>query len=423
VRIRRLLLEDFRSYDVADIELAPGITAFVGPNGAGKTNILEAVHLLARGFSSRARDDSELVRWGAAMARVSAEVEREDARRVEIVLFAPAVGVPPRGTRERRRPRRYLVDGASKRADDVLGETVVIAFFPEDVELLAEAPSGRRRYLDAMIAQVDRRHRAEMREYQRVLEQRNALLRALREEWARYGPSAASEEPRPTEMEASQILLGGSEEPISMSRVPQKGPEAEMAFWDGELCRLAASLSLRRMHAVRELREPFREAVERASGEHAVDVAYATPAEGETEADRSRAYRALLEEKRERERWQGATLVGPHREDLAVTADGRDLPSFASRGEQRTVVLALKLAEAAWLRERTGTSPVFLLDDVLSELDPERRERLVDGIPSDAQALVTTALPAGLPPALADRASVVPVERGRVGAATRGGRR
>jgi DNA replication and repair protein RecF len=428
VRVRRLLLEDFRSYDVADIELAPGITAFVGPNGAGKTNVLEAIHLLARGYSSRARDDTELVRWGAAMARVAAEVEREEPRRVEVVLFAPPPG-------ERRRPRRYLADGASKRADDVLGETVVVAFFPEDVELLAEAPSGRRRYIDAMIAQVDRRHRAEMREYQRVLEQRNALLRALREEWARYGPSV-SDGPAPIEPEASQILLGGSEEAV-VSRVPgslrerqQKGPEAEMTFWDRELCRLAASLSLRRMHAVRELREPFREAVERASGERVVDVAYATPAEGETEADRSRAYRALLEEKRERERWQGATLVGPHREDLAVTAGGRDLPSFASRGEQRTVVLALKLAEAAWLRERTGTSPVFLLDDVLSELDPERRQRLIDAIPPDAQALVTTALPAGLPPALADRASVVPVERGRVGppgrgtgAVTRGGPR
>lgn len=365
------MLEDFRSYDIADIELAAGITAFVGPNGAGKTNLLEAIHVLARGDSPRARDDSELVRWGAAMGRATAEVERADApRRVEIVLFAPAAG-------ERRRPRRYLIDGAAKRPDDVLGEAVVLAFFPEDVDLLAEAPSGRRRYLDAMIAQVDRRHRAETREYQRVLEQRNALLRALRDEEGRS--------------------------------------EQEMTFWDAELCRLAASLSLRRMHAVRELRGPFRDAVERASGDHAVDVAYTTPAEGETEPERDRSYQQLVEEKREKERWQGATLVGPHREDLAVTSGGRDLPSFASRGEQRTVVLALKLAEAAWLRERTGTTPVFLLDDVLSELDPERRQRLVDGIPPDAQALLTSALPVGLPAALLERAAIVPVTRGRVG--------
>ena len=370
MNIRQLVLEDFRSYDRADLPIAPGITAFVGPNGAGKTNILEAVHLLARGDSPRARDDAEMVRWGASMARASAHVEAigadDSERRVEAMLFAPVAG-------ERRRPRRYLVDGAAKRADETLGRIVVVAFFPEDVDLLSEAPSGRRRYLDAMIAQIDRRHRADAREYQRVLEQRNALLRALRDE-----------------------------ETTSLD---------ELRFWDSELCRLAAAISLRRIAAVHELRPPFRAAIERWSGEHVVDVAYATPAEGDTEAERAAAYARLVEEKREKEMWQGATLVGPHREDLAVSSGGRDLPSFASRGEHRSVVLALKLAEAAWLRERTGTAPIFLLDDVLSELDAERRQRLIDAIPADAQALVTSALPAGLPEGLSGRAAIVPVSR------------
>lgn len=370
MRVTHLALEDFRSYDRADVELAPGITAFVGPNGAGKTNLLEALHLLARGDSPRTRDDIEMVRWGASIARAAARTDGvADAVRVEIIIIAPSEG-------ERRRPRRYLVDGAPKRAEDVLGRIAVVAFFPEDVELLSEAPSARRRYLDAMIGQVDRRHRAETREYQRVLEQRNALLRALRDE------AATSEE--------------------------------EIVFWDGELCRLGAALSLRRMRAVREIREAFREAVELWSGEREIDVAYATAAEGETEVERVEAYRRLLAEKREKEMWQGTTLVGPHREDLAVTSAGRAIPSFASRGEQRTVVLALKVAEAAWIRARTGTTPIFLLDDVLSELDPERRERLVDAIPADAQALVTSALPAGLPPGLS-AAHVVPVARGHVG--------
>ncbi|MDE3194364.1 MAG: AAA family ATPase, partial [Chloroflexota bacterium] len=121
----RLILEDFRSYDRADVELGPGVTAFVGPNGAGKTNLLEALHLLARGDSPRARDDSEMVRWGAAIARAAADTRREeDTTRVEAVLIAPSPG-------ERRRPRRYLVDGAPKRAEDALGRIVVIAFFPE----------------------------------------------------------------------------------------------------------------------------------------------------------------------------------------------------------------------------------------------------------------------------------------------------
>ncbi len=370
VRVLHLILEDFRSYDRVDLTLAPGLTAFVGPNGAGKTNLLEAVHVLARGDSPRARDDTEMVRWGASMARAQAEIDRGGERaRIETLLFAPVPG-------ERRRPRRYLVGGTAKRAEDALGRIVVVAFFPEDVELLSEAPSARRRYLDAMIAQVDRRHRGDTREYQRVLEQRNALLRALRDEQAPPDPQ-------------------------------------QMAFWDGEICRLGAAISLRRMTAVHELRGPFRDAIERWSGEHVVDVAYATPAEGETEPERAAAYQRLLAEKQEKEMWQGATLVGPHREDLAVTSGGRDLPSFASRGEQRSVVLALKLAEASWLRDRTATTPIFLLDDVLSELDAERRQRLVDALPTDAQALVTSALPAGLPPRLADGAVVVPVTRGR----------
>ena len=371
MQIARLTLEDFRSYDRAEVALSPGLTAFVGPNGAGKTNLLEAVHLLARGDSPRADDDAETIRWGASMARVAADAVRTDApERVEMLLFAPVAG-------ERRRPRRYLIDGAAKRPEDALGRIVVVAFFPEDVDLLSEAPSARRRYLDAMITQVERRHRSESREYQRVVEQRNALLRALREEGA--------------------------------------APTEELAFWDAELCRLAALISIRRMRAVHELRAPFRAAIERWSGEHDVDVAYATAAEGETSDERSAAYGRLLAEKRDRELWQGSTLVGPHREDLAVTSGGRDLPSFASRGEQRSVVLALKLAEAAWLRERTGTTPVFLLDDVLSELDADRRQRLIDALPEGAQSLLTSALPAGLPPRFASDAAVVPVRRGIVG--------
>ena len=206
MRVSQLLLEDFRSYARAELAIGPGVTAFIGSNGAGKTNLLEAIHLLARGDSPRAGDDSELVRWGAGMARVNVSVERiDDARKVETLLFAPPPG-------ERKRPRRYLLDGAPKRADDTVGELTVVAFFPEDVDLLADAPSGRRRYLDAMVGQIERRHRADTREYQRVLEHRNALLRALRND----------EVPPDT---------GGA-----------RTPTAELAFWDDELCRLAATI-------------------------------------------------------------------------------------------------------------------------------------------------------------------------------------
>lgn len=378
MRVSTLLLEDFRSYARTEIELAPGVTAFVGSNGAGKTNILEAIHLLARGDSPRAGEDAELVRWGAGMARLRASVERTlDARMVETLLFAPPAG-------ERKRPRRYLLDGAPKRADDTVGEIAVVAFFPEDVDLLADAPSGRRRYLDAMVGQIERHHRSEIREYQRVLEHRNALLRALR----------SDETP-----------------PSSAGRAP--GPE--LAFWDEELCRLAATISLRRLRAVREIVPAFRAEALRFSGTEALDVAYLSQAEGETVEERIGSYRALLVSKRDRELWQGTTLVGPHREDLAVSAHGRPLPEFASRGEQRSAVLALKMAEAAWITERRGEPPVFLLDDVLSELDPRRRDVLAQAIPPGAQALVTAAFPAGLPSRMTDTASVRTVGEGAIG--------
>ncbi len=381
MRLSHLLLEDFRSYARADLELPGGITAFVGSNGAGKTNILEAIHLLARGDSPRAGEDAELVRWGAGMARVRASTERvDDARTVETLVFAPPPG-------ERRRPRRYLLDGVPKRADDAVGEIAVVAFFPEDVDLLADAPSGRRRYLDAMVGQIERRHRSAVREYQRVLEQRNAVLRALRND------DAASPRPATTE----------------------RSPLAELAFWDEELCRLAATISLRRITAVREIVPAFRAEAERFSGAEALDVAYASQAEGETVEERTASYRALLVSKRERELWQGTTLVGPHREDLAVSAHGRPLPEFASRGEQRSAVLALKMAEAAWITGHRGEPPVFLLDDVLSELDPRRRDALVEAIPPEAQALVTAAFPAGIPARMSDGACLRTVRDGVVG--------
>jgi DNA replication and repair protein RecF len=367
LRVAAIALEDFRSYKDRTIDLAPGVTAFVGPNGAGKTNILEAVHLIARGESSRAGDDAEMIRWGAPLARVAVDACRADDRaRLEVTLFAPAVEA-------RRRPRRYTADGAPRRADDVVGKVAVVAFFPEDTDLLASAPSARRRYLDAMVAQVDRAHRADTRAYANVLTQRNALLRA-----------------------------GRDGEPVS---------ESEIAFWDTELVRLASAISLRREAAVREFRPAFRTAAAGLGANPTPDVAYAGQVQGSTAEERAEGYRRLIVEKRDRERWQGTTLVGPHREDLAVAAGERPLPTFASRGEQRSAVLALKLAEAEWIRARVGEPPIFLLDDVLSELDTAHREALCRALPEGAQTLLTAAVLTSIPETLRRGATVTEVAR------------
>ncbi|TMF74570.1 MAG: DNA replication and repair protein RecF [Chloroflexi bacterium] len=379
MRVAAIGLENFRSYEDRRVDFGPGVTAFVGPNGAGKTNILEAVHVIARGESSRAGEDTEMIRWGAPLARVTVEACRAapgsgapaplDRHRLEVTLFGPAAADA------RRRPRRYTADGAPRRADDVIGTIAVVAFFPEDTDLLASAPSARRRYMDAMIAQVDRSHRADTRAYANVLTQRNALLRA-----------------------------GRDEEPVS---------ESEIAFWDTELVRLATAISLRREAAVRDLRPAFRAAAAALGADPAPDIAYAGQVQGSTAAERAEGYRGLIALKRDRERWQATTLVGPHREDLAVAVAERPLPTFASRGEQRSAVLALKLAEAEWIRAHVGEPPIFLFDDVLSELDTAHREALCQALPDGAQALLTAAVLTSIPEALRRVATVTEIVRPR----------
>lgn len=371
MRVRQLVLEDFRSYAALDLPLEAGNVVYVGPNGAGKTNLLESLVVLAQGGSPRAGDDADLVRWDAAFARIRADVARaEGERRLEAIVFAHPPG-------ERRRPKRFLIDGAAKRAAELAGELRVVAFFPEEVALLCEAPSARRRYLDALIGQVDRRYRREVLELQRVLEQRNALLRAARDEGREVG-------------------------------------DDEMSFWDDELVRLGGAVAARRMRVVEELAPHFAAAHEHLAGLRETTVRYVSQVGAGDATALAEAYRELLALRREHEIWQGSTLVGPHRDDLLVSASGRALPTHASRGEHRTAILALKLAESGWIVEQTSEAPVFLLDDVLSELDPERRERLAGAIPSEAQCLITAASAASLPESLARGAVRHDVSRGRV---------
>src|SRR5207249_5736854 len=225
----------------------------------------------------------------------------------------------------------------------------------------------------SMFALVVCAHRSVARADANVLTRRNALLRA-----------------------------GRDDEPVS---------ESEIAFWDTELVRLATSISLRREAAVRELRPAFRAAAAALGADPTPDVAYAGQVQASTEEERAEGYRRLIAEKHDRERWQGTTLVGPHREDLAVATGERPLPTFASRGEQRSAVLALKLAEAEWIRAHVGEPPIFLLDDVLSELDTAHREALCRALPEGAQALLTAAVLTSSPEGLRRAAMVTEVAR------------
>jgi DNA replication and repair protein RecF len=381
MRLVRLVLEQFRSYASAELHPDPGLTIIAGPNAAGKTNLLEAVHVAVTGRSPRAASDAELVRHGAGFARIRLDLERgtDEALRIEALL--PAAGAP----REVR--KRVTVNGLPRRVGS-LGQTArTVLFRPEEMLLLVGSPSERRRFLDGILAQRSRRVAQDLVELSRVLAQRNALLRAIRRE------------------EATPEGLG---------------------FWDEALAQVGARVTAARLALVGEMAErigPLHDAVapdsERADR---VRLAYADSLKDawpgrETGAASARgdpdgttatlvdAYRRRLAGVHQKELWNGVSLVGPQREDIVVELDGRDVATHASRGQQRTIILAMKLAETDILGQ-DGPTPIVLLDDVFSELDADRSERALALLLARGQVLVTMADLSALP---ARRRRSVPV--------------
>jgi DNA replication and repair protein RecF len=369
VRLTRLLLEDFRSYASAELHPEPGLTIVAGPNGAGKTNLLEAVFVAVTGRSHRAGSDAELVRHSRQFARVRLDLSDPlgpSTARVELVV--PASDAPS----EFR--KRVTVNGLPRRAS-AIGDTVrVVLFRPEEMLLLVGAPSERRRFLDAILAQRHRAAARDLAELGRILAQRNALLRAIRREEA----------------------------------TPDN-----LAFWDEQLALVAARVLAARLALVAELAEripalhdavaPVDERGERvrlsyadtlkdAWPERPAVIGAAPPLE-ELES----AYRRRIVQVREKELWNGVSLVGPHRDDLRVELAGREVATHASRGQQRTIILALKLAETDLLGADGAPTPIVLLDDVFSELDAERSDRSLSLLLERGQVLVTMADLASLP--------------------------
>jgi DNA replication and repair protein RecF len=356
-------LAGFRGYASLAATFGPGAHLVWGPNAAGKTSLLEALVVCARGSSHRTATDAELIRWDAPLARIETQHEQPGRDRLQVDVTLVRDG--PVGGRKRVR-----VNGLPRRAAALAGLFRVVVFAPEEMLLVAGPPSLRRGTLDALAIQGSPAHAADMAVYARALAQRNALLRAIREGQAR----------------------------------PDQLPP-----WDVKLVESGATLIETRRRVLDELARPLADAHgEVAADEGTLTLTYESnvvPAEHETAAD---ALARRLAETAEKEAWNGATLVGPHRDDLAFRLDGRDLASFASRGQQRTAILALKIAELDLLTEHDGRPPLLLLDDVFSELDPARRSHLVRRIAGLPQAFVTTTTLDDLDPAL--RAIGVPWE-------------
>jgi DNA replication and repair protein RecF len=327
-RLIRLDVRDFRN--LAHVELAPPADGFVviGENGQGKTNLLEAIYYLQILRSVRGARDQDLVRFGADGFHIGASVDTERCHEV-------GVGFERVGKRKRVR-----LDGAiPERLSDALGALSSVMFSPDDVELIAGAPNARRRYLDIMLALTTRGYLAALQRYRAVLARRNAALR-----------------------DAAR---------------PGRGSSSSVAVWEPALAEHGAIIWRERRAWVAAASAPFTSLCREIGETATVAIRYSTSLIAGGDGDIGGALTDAFDQKRALDMRRGLTHVGPHRDDLVITLDGRDLRTFGSAGQQRSAAIALRMLEAETFRERTGRAPVFLLDDPFAELDVRRATQIL----------------------------------------------
>jgi DNA replication and repair protein RecF len=360
VYVRRLELVDFRSYPRVAVDLEPGGTVLVGPNGVGKTNLVEALGYVATLGSHRVATDAPLVRAGAERAVIRCAIAH-DGRELLVELEI----VPGKANRAR------LGRSPVRRARDVLGALRLVLFAPEDMELVRGDPAERRRYLDDLLVARQPRYAGVRADYDRVVKQRNALLRTA----------------------YLSRKVGGS----------RGGDLSTLDVWDAHLARHGAELLAGRLELVDALAPHVAKAYDAvAAGKGAAGIGYRSGLGEGLSPDRpalAAALLAALAEARTGEVDRGVTLVGPHRDDLLLTLGPLPAKGYASHGESWSYALALRLAAYDLLRA-DGIEPVLVLDDVFAELDAGRRERLAELVGGAGQLLVTCAVAADVPAAL-----------------------
>jgi DNA replication and repair protein RecF len=364
VHVAHLTLHDFRSYETAEVALEPGVTAFVGRNGQGKTNLVEAVDYLSRLQSHRVAADAPLVRAGADQAVVRAAVVKDGRTAILEVEINP-------GRANRARINRSPLP----RTRDLVGLVRTVLFSPEDLALVKGDPGERRRFLDDLMVLRTPRLAGTRADYDRVLKQRNSLLKSAR--------------------------AGG--------RGGYDAVLATLAVWDDHLARTGAEILAERLALTDALR-PYvgraYETVARGASRDDAEIAYRPSFEldgATSQADLEKAIHAELARRQRDELDRGVSLVGPHRDDLLLTlgAGGQHLPvkGYASHGESWSFALALRLASYDLLRA-DGDDPLLILDDVFAELDTERRDQLAGLVAGAEQVLVTAAVGADVPEVL-----------------------
>ncbi len=373
--LTHLSLTNYRNFSRLDTPIEAGTTLLIGDNAQGKTSLLEAIYFLATFTAFSTSDDRQVINFVAgreklAVARIVAEYQHGGrAHRMEIRLIQELNG--PLGTQKRLR-REVLLDGVKHRVGEMLGRFNAVLFLPQMLQIIEGAPEARRRYLDMTLSQVVPRYPQTLTRYRKALTQRNALLKLLHE---------------------------------------RGGDPAQLAYWDEQVAELGARIIHARIQAVHELEHLAAVAHRELSrGREVLRIAYQPSSDPLPEAENQyalpldtpleRAHLAVeeiqarvlerLQRRRREDIARGVTSQGPHRDDLVFLANGVHLGHYGSRGQVRTAVLALKLAEVAWMRQKTGEWPVLLLDEMLAELDPQRRADLLQRLMQSEQVFATT---------------------------------
>jgi DNA replication and repair protein RecF len=361
--LHRLRLVQFRNHAATDLALAPGATFFVGANAQGKSTLLEAVHVAATGRSFRTAREDEMRTLGEEWGRIRGMVQRADREEEIDVTLRRQSG------REARATPEFRVNGVVLHRGELFGHLRCVAAAPEDASIVTGPPQYRRRLLDLLLAQISPTYYDGARRYQRVVMQRNRLLR--RRQPGGFDP------------------------------------------WDEQLAALGAAITLRRRGVAVRLSEHAAPVYQVLSGgREALQIEYVPSLSGD-DAEALQAYAlTALPARRAWELAQGTTTLGPHRDDVRLRVDGRDLRAFGSRGQQLSAMLAVRLAERRILREEGGEEPVLLLDDVLLTLDDRRQAYLLDAV-SGSQALFTVTTQASVPSRHRD-AAVFTVDAGKV---------
>ncbi|MEO8827914.1 DNA replication/repair protein RecF [Lapillicoccus sp.] len=398
MHVRHLSVTDFRSYAAAELALGPGITTLVGPNGQGKTNLVEAIGYLASLASHRVATDLPLVRHGAGQAVIRAVVDRAGRETVLELELNPG-----------RANRARLNRSPLTRPRDLLGSLRTVLFAPEDLALVKGDPSVRRTFLDDLLVQRQPRWAGVRSDYDKVLKQRNALLKS-----------------------AAPVLRRGARRPRRVSAPDEPLDDARQSalhtleVWNEHLADVGSQLLYARLRLLRDLRPHLATAYEAVSAGQSDARAHYRASLREEAAARVAAgevpeitelrdeLQATFAEVRDQEVERGVTLVGPHRDDVVLGLGELPARGYASHGESWSFALGLRLAAYRLLSNDLGEDPVLVLDDVFAELDTGRRERLAELVADCEQVLITAAVPADVPEGLRTSGTTYAVTLGEV---------